>query len=196
MQAHKACCSRPGQAVTGPVAAMHSHPCRHVQVESEALMCVWQCAMCPCRSRAVMQTSLQTSAIVSGRRSAVSTCRWAEQCTTGTTGQACLLIGFKALQTDLVASTRTQSMDSRLSCCMGMGIASSSHGNDHTICQPSQKLHACVWLCSIRPSAQQCPLTFLQADVVCKRDQPNQEWRFCFQCGKLEPLELFDGRQR
>jgi hypothetical protein len=40
------------------------------------------------------------------------------------------------------------------------------------------------------------PNVYLQADVVYKRDQPDQEWRFCFQCGKLEPLELFDGRQR
>ena len=36
----------------------------------------------------------------------------------------------------------------------------------------------------------------MAAEAVYKRDQPCQEWRFCFQCGKLEPLELFDGKQR
>jgi hypothetical protein len=35
-----------------------------------------------------------------------------------------------------------------------------------------------------------------QADEVYKRDEPGQAWRFCFQCGKLEHLEQFDGAQR
>lgn len=36
----------------------------------------------------------------------------------------------------------------------------------------------------------------VQSDVVHKRGEPAQQWRFCFQCGKLEPLERFDGKQR
>lgn len=36
----------------------------------------------------------------------------------------------------------------------------------------------------------------LQAEVVVKRGEPELQWRFCFQCGKLELLDRFEGKQR
>lgn len=60
-----------------------------------------------------------------------------------------------------------------------------------------QVVGCCEQLVKQYEKKKQCCRRHLQADAVLRRGcEPGQLWRFCQQCGKLEPLELFEGLKR